>query len=199
MRIIKYGHACVRLELDDGRILVIDPGTWSEAHALSGAHAILVTHEHNDHIDVLRLAGLGAPVFAPEHADIDGVQFTGVAPGQEFIAAGARVKAVGGRHAVSYGSEPGCPNLGYIVDDHLYHPGDSLHVPRQPIETLLIPMHATWLKTSEAIDFAQAIKPARAFGIHDAQLNERGTRGVNGWFSRSTGTDYRWLQPGEAL
>jgi hypothetical protein len=57
----------------------------------------------------------------------------------------------GGRHAVGYGSEPGCPNLGYIVDDRLYHPGDLLHVPRQPIETLLIPMYATWLKTVAAL------------------------------------------------
>ena len=35
-------------------------------------------------------------------------------------------------------------------------------------------MHATWLKTSEAIDFAQAIKPARAFGIHNAQVQRTG-------------------------
>ena len=55
------------------------------------------------------------------------------------MAAGARVKTVGGRHAVSYGGEPGCPNLGYFIDDRLYHPGDSLHVPRQPIGTLLVP------------------------------------------------------------
>ncbi|MGC4856986.1 hypothetical protein ACLQ24_27340 [Micromonospora sp. DT4] len=28
----------------------------------------LVTHEHTDHVDVLRLAGLGVPVYAPEGA-----------------------------------------------------------------------------------------------------------------------------------
>jgi L-ascorbate metabolism protein UlaG (beta-lactamase superfamily) len=47
MRLIKYTHACVRLE-HDGRALVIDPGTWSEPAALDGATAVLVTHEHFD-------------------------------------------------------------------------------------------------------------------------------------------------------
>ncbi|HEY9472779.1 MAG TPA: MBL fold metallo-hydrolase, partial [Mycobacteriales bacterium] len=65
MRITKYTHSCVRLEHDSGGVLVIDPGVWSEPRALRGADAVLVTHEHGDHIDSLRLAGLGAPVYAP--------------------------------------------------------------------------------------------------------------------------------------
>lgn len=199
MRIVKYGHSCVRVELDEGGTLVIDPGVWSEPHALDGASAVLVTHEHNDHIDVPQLAGRSVPVFAPERAAIEGVHFTGLAPDQEFVAAGVRVRAVGGRHAISYDGEPTCANLGYIVADCLYHPGDSLYVPGQPVETLLLPMHATWLKTDEAIDFARTIKPERAVGIHDGQLNERGKCGVNEWLGRWVETDYRWLSPGETL
>jgi L-ascorbate metabolism protein UlaG (beta-lactamase superfamily) len=52
MKLTKYTHACVRLEKNGG-VLVIDPGTFSEtAEALDGARAVLVTHEHKDHIDV---------------------------------------------------------------------------------------------------------------------------------------------------
>ncbi len=36
MQITKYTHACVRLE-QDGGVLVIDPGIWSEPRALLGA------------------------------------------------------------------------------------------------------------------------------------------------------------------
>jgi len=61
MEIIKYPHSCVRLE-KDGRVLVLDPGVWSEPSALRGASAVLVTHEHADHVDALRLAGPGVPV-----------------------------------------------------------------------------------------------------------------------------------------
>jgi L-ascorbate metabolism protein UlaG (beta-lactamase superfamily) len=51
MRFTKLGHSCVRLE-KDGAVLVIDPGTFSDASAaLEGATALLVTHEHPDHLD----------------------------------------------------------------------------------------------------------------------------------------------------
>lgn len=197
MKITKYTHACIRIE-HEGRVLVIDPGTWSEAHALIGADAVLVTHEHSDHIDFLRLTGLGVPVYAPAGADLPGFSFTPVELGQEFSAAGFGVKAVGGRHAFIYDGQPDCPNLGYLVEGALYHPGDSVHVPEEPVETLLVPLQASWLKTVEVIDFVKAVRPERAFGIHDAQLNERGLRSVNAWVGEETGHGYRWLAPRES-
>ena len=53
MRLIKYAHACVRVE-DDGAVLVIDPGAFTEPAALDGVDAVLITHEHFDHLDVER-------------------------------------------------------------------------------------------------------------------------------------------------
>jgi L-ascorbate metabolism protein UlaG (beta-lactamase superfamily) len=193
--ITKYTHACVRVE-HGGRVLVIDPGTWSEPRALLGADAVLVTHEHTDHIDVLRLAGLGVPVYAPADADIPGLDVTGVRPDQEFTAAGFTVRAVGGRHAVIYGGKPDCANLGYLVEGSLYHPGDSLHVPAEPVETLLVPTQGSWLKLDEAIDFIRAVNPERAYAIHDAQLNGRGLASANAWLTEES-SSYRWLAPGE--
>ncbi|MBF9134120.1 MBL fold metallo-hydrolase [Plantactinospora sp. S1510] len=196
MRLVKYTHACVRLE-QDGAVLVIDPGVWSEPTALRRADAVLVTHEHVDHIDVLRLAGLNVPVYAPAGAKIPDLAHVPVEPDQEFTAAGFRVRALGGRHAVIYGGQPDCANLGYLVEDRIYHPGDSLHRPEVPVETLLVPVHGSWLKTDEAIDFVRAVAPERAYGIHDAQLNDRGLGSAHGWLAERCGHDYRWLAPGE--
>jgi glyoxylase-like metal-dependent hydrolase (beta-lactamase superfamily II) len=53
VRLTKFVHSCVRLDYD-GRALVIDPGVWSEPQALVGVDAVLVTHEHLDHVDELR-------------------------------------------------------------------------------------------------------------------------------------------------
>ncbi|MEU6078320.1 MBL fold metallo-hydrolase [Micromonospora sp. NPDC047074] len=197
MRITKFTHSCVRIE-HDGGVLVIDPGTWSEPRALAGADAVLVTHEHTDHVDVLRLAGLGVPVFVPEGAalpDLAPLPVTRVGAGQRFTAAGLTVTALGGRHATIHGGQPDCANLGYLVGDDVYHPGDSLHRPERPVETLLVPAQASWLKLTEAIDFAVAVGARRVFPIHDAQLNERGLASVDGWFAETV-PGYRFLAPG---
>ncbi|MGW5671919.1 MBL fold metallo-hydrolase [Micromonospora sp. NPDC003776] len=198
MKITKWTHACVRLE-HEGRVLVIDPGTWSEPRALVGADAVLVTHEHTDHVDVLRLAGLGVPVFAPDTArlpDLAPLPVTRVAAGDRFTAAGFAVTACGGRHAFIHDGQPDCANLGYLVDDAVYHPGDSLALPGAPVETLLVPAQGSWLKLTEAITFATTVGAQRVYPIHDAQLNDRGLDSVNGWFGETV-PGYGYLAPGE--
>ena len=198
MRITKFTHSCVRVE-QAGAALVIDPGVWSEPGALLGVDAVLITHEHVDHIDELRLAGLGVPVFAPAGSAISRVPFTELTPGAEVTAAGMTVLAVGGRHAEVYGGQPDCPNLGYLIEDETYHPGDSLFVPDRPVHTLMVPAHGSWLRARDAIDFVRAVDPQRAFPIHDAQLNERGMGSINGWLREQTDHGYRYLAPRESI
>ena len=120
-------------------------------------------------------------------------------PGKPFTAAGFAVTPVGARHAQVFEDEPDCANQGYIIEDRLYHPGDALFVPDQAVETLLVPLQASWLKTAEAISFLRAVGPKRAFGIHDAQINSRGLRGANGWLTEQGGHGYQYLTPGEGF
>src|SRR4051812_30137040 len=54
MRLIKYTHACVRLE-EAGRTLLLDPGVFSETEAYDGVSHILITHEHADHVNAPEL------------------------------------------------------------------------------------------------------------------------------------------------
>ena len=61
---------------------------------------------------------------------------------------------------------------------------------------MLIPLHASWLKTCEAVGFVRAVAPERAIGIHDAQVNERALNSLNHWLTEYGGTNYRWLAPG---
>ena len=196
--ITRYTHSCVRIERDS-MVLVIDPGIWSEPSALHGADAVLITHEHSDHIDVLRLAGLGVPVYAPADARISGLDVIRVASGASFTAAGFTVTTAGARHAAVFEDEPDCANHGYLIDDRIYHPGDALFVPDQRVQTLFVPLQASWLKTAEAISFLRAVRPEHAFGIHDAQINSRGRQAANSWLTDQGGHGYRYLAPGEGF
>ena len=44
-----WGHACIRFE-KDGRVLVVDPGSFSDLSVLDSANAVVITHEHPDHV-----------------------------------------------------------------------------------------------------------------------------------------------------
>lgn len=198
LTLTRFTHACVRLERD-GRVLVIDPGIYSEPAALVGADAVLVTHEHFDHVDRLRLAGLGAPVFAPAGANIPDLPFEQLAVGDEPEVAGFRVRAVGGRHATLLDDQPVAANLGYIVDGTVYHPGDSLARPDVPVSTVLVPAGGPWLNLRDAIEFLRAVSPERAFPIHDVLLAELGQIAADRWLASSGVPEYRRLRSGESV
>ena len=147
MHLTKFGHSCVRLT-EAGRALVFDPGVFSAASdALVGADAVLLTHEHPDHIDVDALTAAakndaGLRIWAPASVarQLPGLSdvVTVVEPGEEFAAAGFGVRTYGGQHALIHGSVPVVANLGYLIDDAVYHPGDSFTVPDVVVGTVLV-------------------------------------------------------------
>ena len=202
MKLTRFTHACVRLE-SDGRVLVIDPGTFSEAESLDGASAVLITHEHADHVDVAKLSGRDIPIFAPagvvEQLATDGISAQAVTASDTFTAAGFAVRAVGGEHAEIFGGMPGCANIGYIVDDNVYHPGDSFFVPDVPLLTLLVPAAGPWMKLAEAIEFVRAVKPARAIPIHDAIATAAGQGMADNWIGRMGEAEYTRVPVGASV
>jgi L-ascorbate metabolism protein UlaG (beta-lactamase superfamily) len=205
VRLIKYTHACVRLE-DNDRVLLIDPGTWAEPEAFTGVDDVLVTHEHADHVDVdaLKRARQANPALkvythAALAAELEELDAQTVSAGDTFTAAGFSVKVVGGQHAEIYDGLPGCPNIGFIVEGNVYHPGDSYFVPDEAVETLLLPISGPWMSVRGSLDFARAIKPARAVGIHEAMLSELGLGNIGRWMEMKGETSYSMLRPGESL
>jgi L-ascorbate metabolism protein UlaG (beta-lactamase superfamily) len=211
VRITKFTHSCLRIE-GGGAVLVVDPGAFSEPAALTGADAVLITHEHIDHLDPDALGGAvarhpGLRVYA--HADVlpklDAVRevVTTVAAGDEFSAAGFTIQAYGGQHAVIYPEIPRIANLGYLIDDgqtSVYYPGDSFTVPGDTaVDVLFVPLNAPWMKLAESIDFVREVRPRRAYAAHDSLLTETGAKISDGHLERFSGTEYTHLAPGTTI
>ncbi len=209
MRITKHGHACVRIE-HDGHVVVLDPGGFTERDAVEGATAVLVTHEHPDHLDLGHLAASDAPIYTIEAvraqiAEQDPAvaeRVRVVAPGQSFDA-GVPVTAVGERHALIHPDLP-CPdNTGFVLEvgaTRVFHPGDSFTLPGTPVDVLLLPVHAPWSKLAEVADFARAVGATHSVAVHDGLLNPTGLAGVGrmlGALLDGDGRDYRRVEPGE--
>jgi L-ascorbate metabolism protein UlaG (beta-lactamase superfamily) len=211
MRVTKFSHACVRFE-HGGGVLLIDPGAWSERDALDGVDAVLITHEHVDHLDVDALGdALGTrpsiEVYAPAEVaaklgHLPG-PVTALEPGQQLRAAGLPVRVYGGLHAIIHPDLPRVANLGYLVADPdsgatVYHPGDSFDVPADSrVDTLFVPVSAPWLKMSEAIDFTRQVAPRRAYALHDALYTDIAFGLVTNLMNRLSGTEFARLEPGQ--
>ena len=207
MKITKFTHACVRLELD-GRVLVIDPGNFSEPDAVDGAHAVIITHGHADHLEPTTIAAAFAAnpdlrVLAPadcldELAGL-GDAVTTVGAGEQHEVAGFTVATYGGEHATIVDGFPVPQNVGYLVDGSLYYPGDSFALPDRSVETLFAPASAPWMKQAETIAFVRAVAPERVHPTHDAGLSEIGRGIVDAWFERATDAAFSRLAIGEAI
>jgi L-ascorbate metabolism protein UlaG (beta-lactamase superfamily) len=211
MRMFKHGHACVRLETGDRRI-VIDPGIFTAAEAVDGATAVLITHEHADHWTPDTLRATDAPVFtiqavaaqireqAPDVAE----RVTVVTPGQG-LDVGVRVQVVGEKHAVIHPELPHFDNSGYFLTVEgvtLFHPGDALTIPPERPDLLLLPVSAPWLKVSECIDYARDVGAPRALAIHDAVYSDAGLEIIDGHLQRFLAPqeqEYVRLSAGEEL
>jgi L-ascorbate metabolism protein UlaG (beta-lactamase superfamily) len=211
MRLTKFGHACVRVETG-GTTVVVDPGGWTEREAVAGASAVLVTHEHPDHLDVDNLRAADAPIWTieavarqiGEQAPDLTERVTVVEPGAT-LDVGVPVSVVGEKHAVIHPELPRFDNSGYLLEvegKRLFHPGDALSVPEGDLDVLFLPVHAPWSKISEVIDFARDVGAPLSVAVHDGLLNDRGLGLVQrmvGGFLGEQEREYLRVEPGADL
>ncbi len=208
MRITKFGHSCVRIE-HDGHAVIIDPGVLTAREAVEGATAVLITHEHRDHLSEEHLQAIDAPVFtidavAKQITDPAVLERTSVvAPGDTFDV-GLPVRAVGELHAVIHPEFQRFFNSGYVVtagEQSLFHPGDSFTDPGQRVDVLCVPVCAPWAKLSECLDFARAYAAPANLAIHDLVYTDFGLSVVDPRMEAFVGEQNRYarLKPGEDL
>ncbi|WP_370290547.1 MBL fold metallo-hydrolase [Nocardioides sp.] len=197
MRLTKFGHSAVRLE-HEGTTVVIDPGVWSQRESVDGADAVLITHEHPDHVDVEHLRATEAPIHtigavaaqlresAPDVAE----RVTVVHPDQAWQIGSIGVRAIGELHAVIHPDLPRFHNSGFLLslgEQKVFHPGDALTGPGVDVDVLLAPVCAPWMRLAEGIDFARSVGAPRTVAIHDRVYSAEGLGVVDAQFGRLLG------------
>lgn len=208
IRLTRWAQSCVRIEGPDGA-LVIDPGVYGEsATVLAGAEAVLLTHDHVDHVDGPAVAASGLSVWGPAaaldvvaEAGADRARLHEVRAGDQLTLAGLDVQVVGEWHAVIHPDLPRSTNVGYLVAGAVLHPGDAFVLPPSGavVELALTPVSGPWQRMADAVDWVRLVGAVRAVPIHDAWLSEAGLRSAGNWLARLTSATVVAVHPGEVV
>ncbi|HWH27246.1 MAG TPA: MBL fold metallo-hydrolase [Pseudolysinimonas sp.] len=208
MKVTKHEHSCLQLTIADEH-LIIDPGMFLTPFDFVGVVGVVITHDHADHWTPEQLARIieaspDATIYAPADVAAAAKDFTitVVKDGDEAELGPFSLKFFGKEHNAIHESVPVPENVGVLVNDELYYPGDSYTVPPVPVPTLAAPLGAPWLKIGEVMDFILAVKPQRAFYAHDMTLSVAGKKmHVNRltWATEKNGGEFHVLEVGESL
>lgn len=172
------------MEAADTRIL-IDPGIFSlgEAFELTGLDAIVVTHQHPDHVDQQRIGQLlqanpEAIVLSDPDTAAQLPEFAVHTSGRATVVGNLTLTGVGAEHAEILPTIPRVTNVGVLItadgEPSFFHPGDSYAEAPEHVDILALPLTAPWTKISETVAFVQRVAPAAAFPIHDAIVGDAG-------------------------
>jgi L-ascorbate metabolism protein UlaG (beta-lactamase superfamily) len=187
MQLTSLGHSCLLVEAADTRLL-FDPGVFTgPLDAATDLHAIVVTHQHADHLDTARIVDLvranpAAVVLADsESAQILaglGVDATANEAGRQTQVGGLALTGVGQWHAFNHEWMPTVSNVGVLVradgEPTLYHPGDAYDGEVTDVDILAVPINAPWTPVRDSIAFVRRVAPGRIVPIHDALLSASG-------------------------
>lgn len=181
MQLTKFNHACFVLE-QNGHKLIVDPGNWTDnLPEVQNVSIVVITHEHADHCDENLLSKIfqaNPDATLVAHSSITSkfpnLSSRSVEAGEVFEKDGFKLDSHGGKHALITDTMPIIANLGVMINDRLYYPGDSFALPERPVEILALPVSAPWMKISESLSFLESVKPRRVFPTHDAILSDVG-------------------------
>jgi L-ascorbate metabolism protein UlaG (beta-lactamase superfamily) len=207
MKLTKFEHACLDIKEGSDR-LIIDPGAFATPSDLSRVTAVVITHAHFDHFINNKLQALakqnpGLKIFTTQEV-ADEYKGDVVVPhvNKPYNAGGFKLEFFGTDHARNDPEVSAGQNIGVLVNDHLYYPGDSYTLCPKPFKALAIPASGPWFKIAETIPLIEESNCEMVFPTHDALLTELGKDVGNRYmsvFAERSGKKYQAIKDGDSL
>ncbi|MEW6265337.1 MAG: MBL fold metallo-hydrolase [Thermodesulfobacteriota bacterium] len=176
------GHGTLMFQFG-GKVIHVDPWTKLADYApLPKADLILITHEHQDHLDLKALEAVRTDKTAVVLTETCAKQVKGgqvMKNGESAAAAGFKIQAVPAYNLVHERSagvpyHPKGAGNGYIItfgDKKVYVAGDTENIPEmkalQGIDVAFLPMNLPYTMTPAMVaDAAKAFKPKILYPYH---------------------------------
>jgi L-ascorbate metabolism protein UlaG (beta-lactamase superfamily) len=186
MKITKYLHSCLVFELDSYKLL-FDPGKFSFAEGevtpdmFADVDAIIITHNHPDHLDVGILKTIislsNAPVYTnkqvAEQIEKEGIANTVWEDGVYNLGP-FKLEAITVVHELIM-DNPLPQMTGFIINDKVLHPVDSMEdklLKYKSIELLLMVTMAPFANELRISGFADKLQPKQILPVHDGYAKE---------------------------
>lgn len=202
MKITKFKHSCLLVE-DNNESLIVDPGEWTTNLVVpNNVVGVVITHNHQDHLSKDLLKSIvdknpDATIIGHEEVTSQLGEFKtkAVVPNEGCKIGNFELEFFGGEHAFIFSGMPVAANLGVLINEKLYYPGDSFSLPEdRDVTVLAVPVSAPWSKFSEVAEFIPNVKAKQAFPTHDAILSDAGKQlmdRLTASVCESVGTEYR--------
>ena len=181
------GHASLMLSWND-KIIHVDPvSSEADYRSLPGADMILITHDHDDHLDVNAVHSI--KTAAAKVVGTSGVekQLHGIVVmknGETRMVDGLKIEAVAA-YNIKHMRAPGMPfhpkgiGNGYVLtfgDKRVYLAGDTENIPEmkelKDIDIAFLPMNLPYTMTPEMVaDAARAFRPKILYPYHQGETD----------------------------
>lgn len=172
MKVTKYEQSCLLIEEGETRIL-IDPGTpFTQNHDISELgklDAVLITHEHADHFDQNLCEKLSSEldIYVNEGTakQLEGSKKV-VQSNQQINIGEIKIKVIELPHCLMPDGSEGPQNVGYLINEIFFHPGDGAESEGLQIKYLALPITGPDVSMKRAFQFARQVKAEQAIAIH---------------------------------
>jgi L-ascorbate metabolism protein UlaG (beta-lactamase superfamily) len=212
MRITKYPQSAILIEYKNKKIL-IDPGSYCYNENFTPndwgkIDILLLTHIHKDHcfpeaIKVIHQNNQNLIILSnfqvKEKLSLENIECEILKEDQEKEINGIKIKGIKSIHGELPSGKPKPDVIGFLVDNKIYHPGDTIYLNKKPrVEVIFVPICGTVvMDIQEAVKFSKEINPKLIIPIH--YDSPKYPVDVNDFVKEMKGYNIKVLKNGETI